>query len=252
MTHGPYIEITMPACVRCLSVSLTALVLAACGGKDNPSSPATGPYRCIGNALPTTAPASITLTGTISANVTSPAPLAGAAVVGFRTGSATKLDSATTDANGNFSLTLATGGTPVDGYVRVAKSGYIDTYGYPPAPLAASGSQSALVITTSERNLVTGALGVTQTAGNGFMAVVVADCDGAAVTGATLSAKQGASSVGDVHAAPGTAGAFYVFNIPPGETVAGATVGSNTLRSHTITVRADVLTLTGVTPGPLN
>jgi hypothetical protein len=192
------------------------------------------------------------LTGTITSNVATPTPLVGAAVVGFRTGTATKLDSATTNASGNFTLTLATGGTPVDGYLRVSKVGYIDTYAYPPAPLATSGSHSAAVITTSERNTITGLLGATQTAGNGFMAVVVEDCDGAAVSGATLSVKQGGSDAGTVYAAPGAAGAFYVFNIPPGETVVGATAGGNTLRSHTVTIRADVLTLTGVTPGPLH
>ncbi|HZD85013.1 MAG TPA: hypothetical protein VE052_03795, partial [Gemmatimonadaceae bacterium] len=91
--HNPDIEIAMPACVRCLSFSLAALVLAACGSKNNPSGPS-GPYSCLGAALPTTAPASITVTGTITGNVTSPSPVAGAAVVGFRTGNATKLDSA--------------------------------------------------------------------------------------------------------------------------------------------------------------
>src|SRR5882762_324191 len=100
--HNPDIEIAMPASVRCLSFSLAALVLAACGSKSNPSGPS-GPYSCIGAALPTTAPASITVTGTITANATtSPSPLAGAAVVGFQTGNATKLDSVTTDASGHF------------------------------------------------------------------------------------------------------------------------------------------------------
>jgi len=248
--HNADIEIAMPACVRCLSCSLTALVLAACGSKNNPSGPS-GPYSCIGAALPTTAPASITVTGTITGNVTSPSPLAGAAVTGFQTGNATKLDSATTNASGNFSLTIATGGSPVDGYVRVSKAGYIDTYGYPPAPLAASGSQSAVLITTSERNLIASAFGVTQTAGNGVMAVVVEDCNAMPVTGATLSVKQGGSEVGAVYAS-GSAGAFYVFNVPPGDVVVGASVGGNVLRAHTVLVRADVVTLTGVTPGPLN
>lgn len=238
----------MPACVRCLSASLTVLVLVGC--KNNPSSSVTGPYRCLGAALPTTAPDPITVTGTITGNVAAPAPLVGATVAGYRTGTASALDSAVTNASGNFSLTLATGGTPLDGYLRVSKAGYIDTYAYPPAPLAASGSHSAAIITAAERNTIAGLLGVTPTAGNGFMAVVVEDCDGAGVTGATLSVTQGGSDVGAVYTA-GSAGTFYVFNIPPGQTVVGASGGGNTLRSHTVTIHADALTLTGVTPGPL-
>src|SRR5256885_3208983 len=43
------------------------------------------------------------------------------------------------------------GGTPVDGFVRVAKSGYITTYAYPSRPLAANDTTNVLVITTTDR-----------------------------------------------------------------------------------------------------
>src|SRR6266850_6830204 len=103
----------------------------------------------------------------------------------------------------------------------------------PPAPLAASGSQSAVLITTSERNLIASAFGVTQTAGNGVMAVVVEDCNATPVTGATLSVKQGGSEVGAVYAS-GSAGAFYVFNVPPGDVVVGAIVFGKVRGPHAL------------------
>src|SRR5205807_7331466 len=134
--------------VRSLALSLAALLGTACG-KSGPTAPAgPGPYDCLGQALPTTAPSAITVQGTVKSNVLAPSPLAGATVQAFQTGNATALATATSGAQGNYSVTLSTGGTPLDGYVRVSKASYLDTYGYPPAPLAADASESVLLLTS--------------------------------------------------------------------------------------------------------
>ncbi|HXM39283.1 MAG TPA: hypothetical protein VN908_11575 [Gemmatimonadales bacterium] len=195
--------------------------------------------------------------GIVQASVTSPTPLAGALVEAFRTGNATALASMTTATDGKFKLTIATGGTPLDGYVRVSKASYIDTYAYPPAPLVANFSQSLLVLTSLEFNALHNAAGVTHTAGTGSIAVLVTDCTGAAVTGATVSTVPAGTvrySSGGLPSSSATVtasdGAAYVFNVAAGDVTVRADSGSKTLRAHIVNARADAITITAIAPGP--
>jgi hypothetical protein len=235
------------------------LVLAACGG-DGGGGPSSnpGPFDCLGEPLPTTAGDPLVVTGIVRSNPITPAALAGAQVIGYRTGNATRLDSTASDANGNYTLTLATGGQPLDGYVRVFKSGYIDTYGYPPAPLVASATQSALLITTSDLAALGMLAGVTQSAGKGLIALVVSDCNGTPLAGATVSSNPAGTlryNSGGFPSSSATAtsadGVAYILNVTAGDVVVSASATSHVLRSHTVNARADVVTLTGVTPGPV-
>jgi hypothetical protein len=236
------------------------LALAACGGKSGPTGTGGGPdpYACLGQPLPTTAPSAVSVTGVVRSNALAPSPLAGASVKGFQTGNATALDSSTSDAGGNYSMTLSTGGTPLDGYIRVSKSSYLDTYGYPPQPLAANISESVLLITSTELGIIGGALGVTPTAGDGLIAVVVEDCSGLPLAGASVSTNPpgtvkynsggGPSSSATMTSADGVA---YVLNVTAGDVVVMASAGGHVLRQHTVNARADVITLTAIAPGPL-
>src|SRR5512145_2974600 len=112
-----------------IGLGLTLLV-TACGGDS--SGPDAG-FECLGAALPTTAPASITIGGQVLGNALAPTALPAAEVLGLRTDIDT-LDRDTTFAQGFYSLTFATGGTPVNGFLRVTKSGYLPTYAYPARP----------------------------------------------------------------------------------------------------------------------
>ncbi len=114
--------------MRSAAVVLVALALAACGNSS--TGPGAG-FECLGKPLPTTAPASLTVSGQLKANALSPMALPSAAVAAFKTGVTTALDTTSSDGGGFYTLTIASGGTPVDGYVRVSKSGYLTTYGYP-------------------------------------------------------------------------------------------------------------------------
>jgi hypothetical protein len=233
------------------------LVLAACGGDGGGGPSGPSPFDCLGQPLPTTAGDPLVVSGIVRSNPITPAALAGAQVVGYRTGNATKLDSTSSDATGNYTLTLATGGQPLDGYVRVFKSGYLDTYGYPPAPLVAGATQSALLITTSDLAALGMLAGVTQTAGKGLIAIVVSDCHGTPLSGATVSSNPAGtlrynsggfpSSTASATSADGVA---YILNVTAGDVVVSATAATHVLRSHTVNARADAVTLTGVTPGP--
>ena len=221
---------------------LTAVLLVACS-KSSTAPTVTG-YECLGQAYPTSAPASITVSGTVADFING--PLAGATVYAFKTGTASPIDSATTDAGGAFSMTVSTGGTPLDGYLKASKSGYIDTYAYPSAPLPASAIISVPVVTSGEFAILATQAGASPTAGKGSLGLRPVNCAGAAVTGATVTASSGASPYADGQ------GDFFVFNAAPGNVDVGATFQSHTFHGHTVVAVADAVTITIIAPGPLS
>ena len=233
-------------------LALGATFIAACGSDS--SGPQDG-FECLGQALPTTAPALIDVTGQVLQNVISPNALGGAPVFAFRTGDTTHIAADTSSTPGFFDLSITTGGTPVDGYLRVTDSAHITTYAYPARPLADNATETVLMVTNTEVTLIGPVLGVTQTAGNGLMAIVVENCAGTPIAGATVSVTPGGTvryngPSGPDQSASSTAadGVAYVFNVPAGNVVVHASASGHTLRQHTVNARADVLTLTSIQP----
>ena len=238
---------------RSISIIGLAVLAAACGG-NNGSGPAAG-FECLSATLPTTAPANINVTGQIKANALAPNALAGAEVLAKRTENDT-IAADTSDTPGFYSLAIATGGTPVNGFLRVRHSGYMDAYGYPSRPLAADlTNNNVLMITTNEFAFLGTAAGVTQTTGNGFMGVVVKDCSGTTLAGATVTTNPAGTVRYNASGAPSQTatttasdGVAYVFNLPVGNVTVMATVSGHTLRQHVVNVRADVITVTEIQP----
>ena len=251
---------------RPLPTLVLALVITACSKNSyspNPPPPAPPPpppppsFSCLGQPLPTTAANSVVVSGVVQSNLANLTALAGAQVDAYRTGNATALGTTTSAANGSYTLTLATGGAPLDGYVRVTKATYRDTYAYPPAPLVVNATQSLYLLTTAEFNLLASVAGITPVAGSGAIAVVVSDCNGTAVAGATVSTTPSSTvryASGGVPSTTATAtaadGVAYVFNVAAGDVVVRADSGTKTLRAHTVNARADAVTITVVAPGP--
>ncbi len=105
-------------------VALVCVALVGCGGDDGGGGGATSDAATGGGAdakqfldAPITAPAQITISGKATAQDTSGSmPLAGVTVAAFRTTDEnTPIATTTTDAQGNYSLTLETGGVALDG-----------------------------------------------------------------------------------------------------------------------------------------
>ncbi|HEV2670053.1 MAG TPA: hypothetical protein VGU74_03105, partial [Gemmatimonadales bacterium] len=161
------------------------IVIAACGSDS--SGPGAG-FECLGAALPTTAPSTITLQGQVLGNALAPTALPGAQVIASKTGADT-LAADTSDTPGFYSLSISTGGTPVNGFLQVSKSGYITTYAYPSRPLAANDTTNVLVITSNEFGLLSTAVNAPHTPGDGTIGIVVRDCDGNPQTGATVASS---------------------------------------------------------------
>mgnify|MGYP003575657376 CR=1 FL=1 len=231
-----------------------SVVIIACGGDS--SGPAAG-FECVGAALPTQAPALIQIDGQILGNALSPGPISNAIVTAFRVGVTDSIATATSNTPGFYALSISTGGTPVNGYLRVTHSGQVDTYAYPSRPLAGNLTTNVLMPTQGELDFLALAVGVTQSASNGLIGVVVKDCNGAEVAGATVSITPAGSSTvrynsGSAPSSTATAtsadGVAYVFNVPAGDVTVMATANGHTLRQHVVNARAAVVTLTEIQP----
>lgn len=231
---------------------LALLPLVAACSESNTPDPG---FECLGAPIPTTAPATVTVSGQIRQNAISPTALGGAIITAFRIGVTDSLAVDTSNTPGFYSLSITTGGTPVNGYLRVTHSGQVDTYAYPSRPLFADLTTNILMPTTTELGLLGQAVQVDQAAGNGFIGVIVKDCNGTAIAGATVSTSPGGTvryNSGSTPSPSATStssdGVAYVFNLTAGNVTVMANAGGNVLRQHVVNARADVVTLTEIQP----
>jgi hypothetical protein len=229
-----------------------SIVIVACG--EDSSGPAEG-FGCVDDPLPTTAPALVAVNGAIRANALSPGPVSNAIVTAFRVGVTDSIAIDTSSTPGDYAVSITTGGTPVNGYLRVTHSGQLDTYAYPSRPLVENLTTNVLMPTQTELNFLGGLAGVTQSASNGFIGVVVKDCFGLTVAGATVSTTPAGAVRYNAAGTPSASatstagdGVAYVFNVPAGDVTVRANGGGETLRQHVVTARAGTVTLTEIQP----
>ncbi len=231
---------------------LTGVAFAACGGDSNAPD---ARFACLGATLPTTAPSTITVSGQTKGNVLSPNALGGVEIIVSRTGTDT-LGADTSDTPGRYSITIATGGTPVSGYLQLKKSGgYVPTFAYPSRPLFQDDTTNVLMITSGEFTALAAAASITPTAGAGFIGLVVSDCQGNPLTGATVTSSPAGTvryNIGGLpnQAATSTAadGVAYIVNVAAGSVQINATASGHALRQVVVNARADAITLTEIQP----
>jgi hypothetical protein len=219
-----------------------------------PAETGVDPFACLGQPLPTTAPATVQISGTtVSGNQ---ATIDAVTVEAFIGASTIPAATTTSAATGTYSLDLATGGAPVDGYLHASKAGLVDTFYYPPVPVTSSINQgNVLLVTPAELGTFATLGGVTQDSAAGTLVLAVLDCQGRALMGATVDVQPAGTIRYLRNNAPNTAatstdvfGLAVVFNVPPGAVTVGASVNGRTLRQHALDVRATVLTISGVSP----
>lgn len=255
-------------------LSLSLFGLAACGGDsgdsggDDPGRP--DAPRVI-DALPEPnvdappAPATIAITGTATQRTAGGSAVeADVTIAAFRNSDeSTPIASATTDAQGNYTLTVDTGGVALQGYLKATKQGLKDTYLYPAAPIAADTVAPINMVSPGTYDVLFTLTGETRAAQpelEGLIALIVVDGPTAAATpiaGAKVSsAPEGAyhyngngglpNSTATETAADGTA---YIFHVPADVpvTVDAAKTGT-TFKPHNIKAWGDQFTTTLVTP----
>ena len=230
---------------------LIGVALAARGGDSN------GPdarFACLGATLPTTAPNSITVSGLTKGNVLSQNALGGVEIIVSRTGTDT-LGVDTSDTPGRYSVTIATGGTPVNGHLQLKKSGYLPTFAYPSRPLFQDDTTNVLMVTSSEFTALAAAASITPTAGAGFIGVVVSDCQRNPLAGATVTSSPAGTIRYNIAGFPNPAatstatdGIAYIANVTAGTVQINATASGHALRQVVVNARADAITLTEIQP----
>ncbi len=224
------------------------LLLVACGG---------------GSSKPTvdapTVPPMITVSGTATArDASGSTPLMGVTVGAYASSNeSTAVATATSDAQGNFTLTIPTNGVALDGYVKATMSSYMDTYLYPPAPLSANFSGATVVmLTPSTFDLLANTLcNANQMTSMGTIAAEVEDGSGAFLAGATVASNPAATKYcydasgfpNRTATATDTDGLGYMFNVTGTVTVTAMKTGS-TFTSHSLKVRAGAFTTTLIRP----
>jgi hypothetical protein len=204
-------------------------------------------YPCSGQPLPTTAPAMITISGTVIDRGISSPPLAGATLkVMTRTG--TMLGMGTSDANGLFSIMITTGGLPVDGYVQATAMGHIETDAYPAVPWSADWDLSALnMVTPGILTVLAAEASITVDMTKAQIFVGVQDCSGNGVDMATVSSNPMGQVVYLVGQSPDSTatstdpqGFAVIANVTPGPVTANAMANSTTFRERAFTGVAGV------------
>lgn len=269
-----------------LRISLV-LALAACGSSNSkpvdapmtdsgtdakvfldaaPDAPPMADLSCVGMPFPTTAPATVDVSGTTETLNSSfmITPVAGATVDACPAASFTcpangmgkRLATSTSDAMGNFTLSaLPTGGAPLDAYLKASSSTQLTTYVYPAHPLAASLTMTpVLMLDAGQLAFIAGVAGVTVTPGTSTVVVLVLDCANHPIQGATVTVQQNGMDVGQQFTSSMSMGGTIVFNVPADTATGGTTVGATymgmTFPTHPVTAFADGIVATVVRPGP--
>jgi hypothetical protein len=240
---------------------LLALLVAACGN-DNPDGkqPDAG---IDGLSVDTpTANATVTITGKATEQTTSGSTnLQGVVIKAFRSSDeTTPVAMTTTDASGNYSITLTTGGVALDGYLSASKAGLLDTYLYPPYPVFEDfAGASVIMVTMDTWDALSTLGGGNQQAGNGLIALIVTDgvdpVGGAVVTSNPAGTKVSYNAMAGTLTLPSssatmthTDGIAYLYNVPVGGVTVSATKTGSTFSPHPVKARADVVTTTLITP----
>jgi hypothetical protein len=163
----------------------------------------------------------------------------------------------TSDAQGNYTLMVPTGGAPVEGYVKATKASYMDVYLYPAASWAADDVDGGINMMTSDNlNLLSNFASGNQMASKGIVGLAVFDSAGMPVTGAKFTSVPmagatkylGGSGLPDANATM-TAGEGVGFLFNTDETVViSATKSGMTFHPHTVKARAGTFTTTSVAP----
>lgn len=238
--------------MKCLALALV-LALAACGG----SSSGTSDGNPGGTADAPPAPAMVTFSGTVTEKPSGKL-LANVTLGAYSEGSTTPVATATTDANGAFTMTIMTGGTALQGYVKATLSNYLDAYLYPPTAVGADMTGvTVFMVTSGTVDFLSGNLCKdAQDTAKGLIAVEVLDATMAKVAGAKVASSPAAMSYCyNSGALPSSTasmtdvdGIGYMLNVPPGTATVSATKSGSTFKSHQLNARAGALTLTIIQP----
>lgn len=228
------------------------------GGGDPDAMPAD--LGCIGDPLPTEAVNPVTLSGTVlEIDIAGQSAVEGA-IVELRRASTDRVmdDNAPggTPADGSFSLSGRTRGNPLLAYLHASAEGLTPSRLYPPLPLTADFPMIPIPMFTP---VILNLLSPDQEPENGIVLVIVLDCSGMPIQGATVSSTPeagelvyaGSNGVPDPQAtSTGAQGLAYLLNVPAGSVTVNASASEMDLLGHDVMSVAGEVTTTVILPGP--
>jgi hypothetical protein len=215
-----------------------------------------GPFGCEGAPLPTTAPATITISGTIIDDDLG-VPISGANLIVRSRITDAIVTVTTSNAAGAFSFNVSTGGIPADIYMNVIRSpAYIQSDFAPASPFAGDATVTVPMLSPSRLSALSAVGAGNQTSGKGYIRLVVEDCDGNPVAGATAMSVPAATPVrynsggspNSSTTSTDTDGIAHLFNATPGSVAVDASKSSIAFREHDVPVEGDIVTVTVVAP----
>jgi hypothetical protein len=197
---------------------------------------------------------SLTLSGVAyDEGMSGAATLSGATLAAYANGDdTTAIATATSDANGKFSLAIDQ--ASLDGYIKLTKSGYSDSYEYPEAPWTANATIDADMIESDLLGLLISIGGGNSS--DGVVIATVQDSSGKGVAGATISSNPASgvyryadpsSQEPTVTTGTGSDGTAFFFNTPSSSMTVTAAKSGSTFSSHALTARVGALTITTIT-----
>jgi hypothetical protein len=206
-------------------------------------------FLCADDVVPDTAPDTLTLGGLVEENALASNPAQDAVVDVFLiSDETTPVDSDTTGADGRYQVTVSTGGAPVSISGRMTKTDRIPLWIYPPRPMFADADNvDGLILNSFEVSFLDNSFGQSFDESKGFVIVIVTDCLGNGVAGATVTIEPdtGVRRYGDDEGFPsasrtatGASGFAYFLNVEPGTISVSASTSSRTFDTHSMGVHA--------------
>jgi len=204
---------------------------------------------CAGQPLPATAPRSVTVDGFVQ-NLQGGTALADVTIEPFSSGLPLAVTSSS--AAGTFSYTHETGGVPNNDFVKATKTGFLDTFSFPGAPIAGDDHIEVRMVTMAEVMAFNDQIPIDLTKGIIFMRLV--DCNQSPVQGATVSSSPAGTIAyfqqGQPSAATQTdpSGIVMILNLPPGEVTLTGSLGTVPLRASSLTPTPGAFVITQLQP----
>jgi hypothetical protein len=203
-------------------------------------------FSCVGNSS-TTAVDPLVISGTVQSYVASAVgPTGGVLVQAYRADNSL-VTSATTDASGNFSLSIPTGGVPFNGYLFMTKSGFVPASAYWSKPLTQATTSTPFVFSSVGLGFFYQLVGQSQNPDDGTVVFSATDCSGTPINDGFLGgspAPRSAVSLG-LGAFPPN---YWTFNQPAGDATVHAVLGGQTFGSTSFTAFSGQTTYVSITP----
>ncbi len=204
-------------------------------------------FSCVGNSN-TTAVDPLVISGTVQSLAgTVVGPTSGVLVQAYGADNSL-VTSSTTDASGNFSLSIPTGGVPFNGYLFMTNSGFVPASAYWSKPLTQATISTPFVFGSGDIGFFYQLVGRSQNPDDGTVVFSVADCNGAPINDATLA---GLSGYGGTAARLGLLGFppnYWTFNQPAGDATVQPSVDGHVFGLVSFTAFSGESTYISITP----